>query len=50
MQLLWYRFLLNILKWIPPVGEDLSTHFYYFSHIARVLPVAHAMLNPIIYR
>ena len=37
------------MKWIPPVGEDISANFYYFSHIAKVLPIAHTMLNPIIY-
>ena len=50
------RFLLNLIKWVAPMGgwEDMefnvSRPFYYFSRIAKLLPVIHAMLNPIIYR
>lgn len=48
------RFLLNIIKWIAPMKEwefnYNSQTFYYFSRIAKMLPVVHAMLNPIIYR
>ena len=47
------RFLLNIIKWIAPMGEwefNVSQPFYYFSRIAKLLPIIHAMLNPIIYR
>ena len=48
------RFMLNIIKWIAPMKEwefNYNSHFlYYFSRIAKILPVIHAMLNPIIYR
>ena len=47
------RFLLNIIKWVAPMGGwefNVSQPFYYFSRIAKLLPVLHAMLNPIIYR
>ena len=47
------RFLLNIVKWVAPLGEwefNVSQPFYYFSRVAKLLPVIHAMLNPIIYR
>ena len=47
------RFLLNIIKWVAPIGEwefNVRQPFYYFSRIAKLLPVIHAMLNPIIYR
>lgn len=49
------RFLLNLIKWVAPMGGwenmefNVSQPFYYFSRIAKLLPVIHAMLNPIIY-
>ena len=50
------RFLLNLIKWVAPMGDwentefNVSQPFYYFSRISKLLPVIHAMLNPIIYR
>ncbi|XP_023341116.1 cholecystokinin receptor type A [Eurytemora carolleeae] len=48
------RFLLNLVKWysgLLPSRPDffLGSPFYYFSTSAKILPVIHAMLNPIIY-
>ena len=48
-----YRFLINMIKWVAPtLGWEFNATqpFYYFSRIAKLLPVIHAMLNPIIYR
>ena len=45
-----WRFLLNIMKWLAPLEDDLSPLEYYFSRVAKMLPIIHTMLNPIIYR
>ena len=48
-----YRFLIHMIEWVvPTLGLEFNAtqQFYYFSHIAKLLPVIHAMLNPIIYR
>ena len=45
-----FRFLLNIMKWVAPLEDDLSPLEYYFSRVAKMLPIIHTMLNPIIYR
>ena len=42
--------MLNIMKWIAPLEEELSSHEYYFSRVAKMLPIIHTMLNPMIYR
>ena len=48
-----YRFLIHMIEWlVPTLGWEFNATqpFYYFSRVAKLLPVIHAMLNPIIYR
>ena len=40
---------MNIQKWIAPL-YGFTPYEYYFSRIAKMLPIIHTMLNPIIYR
>ena len=48
----WFpKFIFNIVKWAAPwVAQKTGPFHYYFYHAAKLLPVVHVMLNPIIYR
>ena len=47
------RFLMNVNKWVAMLNgwqyQFTTATWYYFSSVAKLLPVINVMLNPIIY-